>query len=501
MLFRLAKANPQSVAKASMGNPIAYLALILWPVVSLWLFRKLPFERALIWTILGAYLFLPQLTEFNLPLVPDMDKVTIPNLSALLLVLLIAQKKLRILPESRIARWLIGGVVLCAIPSVLTNMEPIIFEVLGSTGPVTFLTGILPGQSIRDIGSTVINQILILIPFVLARQFLSSETGMRELCIAFMVGALIYTIPSLIEIRLSPQMHVWIYGFFQHSFEQTIREGGFRPIVFLPHGLWLALYMLFGLLCATAVARVTPAADRWKSYMAVGYLFLVLVMCKSLASFAYAVVLVPVVFLAPARWQIRIAVVFGIVAVGYPMLRNLELIPTDWILQQANAYNPNRGASLAYRFFNEGVLLERAAEKPFFGWGGWGRNLVRHAETGEILSIPDGQWIVVFGTFGWLGYICEFGILAFPLFLTWRATRNMENVPPFIAPLCIILGINLMDMLLNATVTPLTWLTAGAILGYAEQTASKKALTEKVAIARSVLGGTGARPLGKRTVL
>jgi hypothetical protein len=343
---------------------------------------------------------------------------------------------------------------------------------------------------------------LLLIPFILARQFLSTEHGQREICIAYMIGALIYTFPALIEVRLSPQMHIWVYGFFQHSFEQAMREGGFRPFIFLQHGLWVALYFVFGLLSAVAVARVTPAADRWKSYMIVGYLLIILVLCKSLASFAYAVVLVPVVFFAPARWQIKLAVLFGIVAVGYPMLRNLELVPTAWILEMAYAYNPDRAASLAYRFFNEGVLLERAADKPFFGWGGWGRNLVRHAETGEILSIPDGQWIVVFGTFGWLGYICEFGILAFPLMLAWRATRGLKTLPPFIAPLCIILGINLVDMLLNATVTPLTWLTAGAILGYAEQTVRKtKEAKKTIEVSPSILGGTSAAPLGKRTVL
>jgi hypothetical protein len=480
-----------------MGNPIAYMALIAWPVVCLLLFRKLPLERALIWSILGSYMFLPQVTEFNLPLVPDMDKVTIPNIVALLLVIYVAKQKVQFLPSGTLARWLMGGMVLCAVPAVLTNMDPIIFEVLGSAGPVT----ILPGESLRDFGSSVIGQILILLPFVLARQFLGTEKGQRELCLAFMIGALVYTVPSLIEIRLSPQMHVWVYGFFQHSFEQTMRAGGFRPIVFMQHSLWLALFMVFGLLSATAFAHVSPVADRWKIYCAIGYLFVVLVMCKSLATFAYALVLVPVVFLAPARWQIRLAVLFGVVAVGYPMLRNLQLIPTSWILEQAYAYNPARGQSLAYRFYNETALLGRAAEKPFFGWGGWGRNLVRHIETGEILSIPDGQWIVVFGTIGWLGYVCEFGLLALPLFLTWRVMRGKKVLPPFIATLCIILGINLMDMLLNATETPLTWLVAGSILGYVEQSMPKKSADEKLSLARSIKGGTSHRPLGKRTVL
>ena len=136
-------------------------------------------------------------------------------------------------------------------------------------------------------------QMLALVPFLLARQFLSSEQGLREILLALMVGGLIYSIPSLIEIRLSPQINVWIYGFFQHSFEQTIRAGGYRPIVFLPHGLWLALFMCTALLSAAALARHTRAIDRWKMLLLVAYLAVLLVMSKSLASLAYGIVLVP----------------------------------------------------------------------------------------------------------------------------------------------------------------------------------------------------------------
>ena len=38
-----------------------------------------------------------------------------------------------------------------------------------------------------------------------------------------------------------------------------------------------------------------------------------------------------------------------------------------------------------------------------------------------------------------------------------------------IAPLSLILAINIFDMLPNATLTPLTWMVAGALTGYAEQ--------------------------------
>tara|TARA_R110002049_G_scaffold23781_7_gene84817 strand:+ start:19513 stop:20970 length:1458 start_codon:yes stop_codon:yes gene_type:complete len=453
-----------------MPNPIAYLMLLNWPFVCLVMFRNMALQRALIWSILGGYLLLPPLTEFNLPLVPALDKVSIPNLSVVLIIAFAMKQKLHLWPDGWSARVLVAGLVLSAVPTVMTNGDPILFQELRGVAPITFIVDALPGQSIRDVGSVLIAQMLTLVPFLLARQFLADEKGLRELLLAFMLGGVIYSVPALIEIRFSPQINVWIYGFFQHSFEQMMRDGGFRPIVFLPHALWLALFMCTALLSACALARQTPQLDRWKALLLAGYLAVILYLCKSLASQVYALLLVPMVLLTPPRWQIRLALVFGIVAVVYPMLRNAGLVPLDAILAQAEAISADRAQSLGYRFGNEEQLLARAAEKPLFGWGGWGRSLIRDAQTGTILSIPDGRWIIIFGTFGWLGYLCEFGLLALPLLLIWLSLRTAPGVAlsPWVAPLTLILGITMMDMLLNATLTPLTWLTAGAILGHAE---------------------------------
>ncbi|MGJ8625641.1 MAG: hypothetical protein ACSHXB_01670 [Sulfitobacter sp.] len=486
-----------------MPNSIAYLMLLLWPFVTLVLFRTQKLERALIWSILGGYLFLPPLAEFNLPLVPAMDKVSIPNLSVLLVLAFGMKEKLNFIPSSRAALWLIIGLVLSAIPTVLTNGDPIVFQIMGNAEPIMFMTDQLPGQSIRDVGSVLIAQMLTLVPFLLARQFLASEQGLKEILLALMVGGLIYSVPSLIEIRLSPQINVWVYGFFQHSFEQTIRAGGYRPIVFLPHGLWLALFMCTALLSAAALARQSQAIDRWKVLLLVGYLAVLLVLCKSLAALTYGIALLPLVLFAPLRWQLRVALIFAVIAVVYPMLRNAGLVPLDAILAQAEALSPDRAQSLGFRFNNEEQLLARAAEKPLFGWGGWGRNLVRDAETGAILSIPDGRWIIVFGTFGWLGYVCEFGLLAWPLVLMGLYVRRAQDsgMSPYVAPLAMILGITMMDMLLNATLTPFTWLTAGAILGHAEKLMPR---TNGVAQVRGRSGVILGKPIasqGKRTVL
>lgn len=483
-----------------MPNAIAYVMLAIWPVVCLVLFRRLPLERALIWSLLAGYLFLPPLAEVNLPLVPAMDKVSIPNVSVLLILLFGMQQKVRLLPEGRLAKGLVAVYILCAIPTVMTNSEPILFNVLEGSDPILFVTDFLPGQSIRDIGSVLIGQILTLVPFLLARQFLSSENALREMLLALMVGALIYSVPSLIEIRLSPQINIWVYGFFQHSFEQTMRGGGFRPIVFLPHSLWLALFVCTALIAAVALFRTAEGPKRVKAFAICVYLFVLLLLCKSAASIAYGLLLVPVVLLVPARIQVRLAAVLAIVALTYPMVRNFNLIPLDTVVERAAEISgPDRAHSLNFRFVNEQQLLARAAEKPLFGWGGWGRNLIRHPETGEILSIPDGRWIIVFGTFGWVGYLAEFGLLALPLLLMGKyvARRGRDaKLSPYIGPLTLILGATMMDMLLNATLTPITWLIAGAVLGHVEKLDPRKVrkwrnrlLTTPVMSGRSATSG------------
>jgi len=445
--------------------------LALWPLICLILFRRMPLERALIWSILGGYLILPPLTEFNLPLVPSMDKTTIPALSAALILVFVLGRRFKVLPDFLPAKLLVLLFILGTIPTVLTNANPILFEVLADADPIQFITGTLPGLSTRDTLSVLISQMLTLLPFLMARQFLGTALGLREMLIALVVGGLAYSIPSLIEIRFSPQTNIWIYGFFQHSFEQMMRNGGFRPIVFLPHGLWLAIFVVTALLAAAALFKQEPAEHKFRYLMITAYLAVLLVLCKSLASLAYGMALVPLILFTSPRTQVRVAIAFAVIAVVYPVLRNGHMVPLDAILAKAEEISPERAASLEYRFSNEEWLLWRAADKPLFGWGGWGRNLIRHDETGQILSIPDGRWIIVFGTFGWVGYIAEFGLLALPILLCGWQMRGarLAEISPYIVPLVLMLAVTMVDMLLNATLIPFTWMTAGAILGHLEQ--------------------------------
>lgn len=454
-----------------MPNTFAYLVLLTWPLVCLILLLRFPFERALVWCFLGGYLLLPPLAAFDLPVLPALDKFTLPSLSALILCLLVLRRPVTIWPDSRLGRVLMALFILGVIPTVLTNGDAIPFAAFApdAASRAAAVAGELPGMSAREMVSNALSQMVVLIPFVMARQFLSSPTGLREILLALVVGALIYSIPALIEIRLSPQINTWVYGFFQHDFIQMIRKGGFRPIVFLPHALWLSFFILTAILSASALARYAPQQDRMRWLLAVNYLLGVLYLSKSLGAWVFAIALTPLVLVSSARLQLWVAVVFALIAVIYPMLRILDLVPLEAILTQAETIDPARAGSLAYRFINEALLLERAQDRAMFGWGGWGRNLLHDPWTGAIATIPDGRWIILFGSAGWLGYIAEMGLLALPLALLLQAQRRVGTaLSPYAVTLAVILAATLMDMLVNATLTPFTWLCAGAILGYAE---------------------------------
>ena len=446
-----------------MQNPnfFAFFVLAIWPIASVVLFRALPVGRALLASLILAYLFLPPPpTAFDLPLVPAMNKENLPSLIALLSCAVLYKKDLKILPDALLGRVLLGLFVFSPLATTLTNLEPIFFGEIGVTG-----------LGVKDAIALVFNQAMLAVPFVLALSFLRRAEDHREILFALMIAGLIYSLFMLIEVRLSPQLNIWIYGFFQHNFEQMMREGGFRPIVFLYHALWVAFFAMTAVVSAVILMRRDgEGRTLWYGGAAL-YLGGVLYLCKSLASVLYAGLLVPAAVFLPIKMQIRIALVCGLLAVSYPVLKGYEILPEKAITALAGRISTERANSLQFRLDNEQVLVDRAFEKPVFGWGSWGRNLILDPVSGITQAVPDGRWVIVIGVFGWVGYLAEYGLLALSLFMLWRVSRHQPRaeLSPYVAGVALLLGANMVDMLPNATLTPLTFLWAGAIMGYVER--------------------------------
>ena len=449
-----------------MPNAIAILMLGLWPFITFGIFKALPPGRALLVAVFGGYLLLPPPPMvFDLPLIPTLTKENIPSISAFVCCWLLHRDKLRLIPESRLTIALIAVFVFSPVLTALTNMDPVFFGLVG-----------LPGLGIKDSLSLVMQQSILVLPLLMARSFLSQERGQKDLLLAYMLWGLFYSLPMLIEVRLSPQMNVWIYGYFQHSFDQMMRFGGFRPIVFLYHGLWAAFFALMAL-CATATL-VRPATGSNKVMLIVGVFYMagVLFLCKSVGSLLYAVALLPLILFLPRALKLRLAMLMALLAISYPILKGLGLLPEAELLQFIARYSEERAASLQFRLDNESTLLQRALERPLFGWGSWGRNMILDPVTGEFLTVSDGRWVIVLGIYGWTGFIAEIGLLSSPILLAWFKIRGQERAiwSPYIGGLSLMLAVNLVDLLPNATLTPLTWLIAGTLLGYAETAEAKK---------------------------
>jgi hypothetical protein len=441
-------------------NWFSTIALLAWPVVALWLFRTLPIGRATIWTILGGYLLLPVGVGFKFEMIPPFDKNTIPALVALAGYILILRRR----PRAWTSFGLTEALVLTFV------LSPLVTSVLNGD-PIRVTHRVLPGVGLYDGISASIIQALGIIPFLLGRQLLRNPDNSEDVLRSLALAGLLYSLPMIFEVRMSPQLHTWIYGYFPHSFLQQVREGGYRPVVFLGHGLWVAFFAMTAVVASAALWRVQTRIKGLPAAAVTAYLSAVLVLCKSAGALVYGAILVPLVRLASPRSQVRVALLLVSIALLYPTLRATDLVPTETMLSLAASVSMDRAQSLGTRFEQEKKLLDHASERWLFGWGRWGRNRVMDEDTGKDTSITDGLWILILGQFGFVGFVAQFGLLALTVLRAAIAFRSMDSAKDrtFLAALALIVAINAVDQLPNATMGPWAWLVAGALLGRAEQ--------------------------------
>jgi hypothetical protein len=442
-------------------NWFATLVLLSWPVISLWLYKTQPLNRAILWTILGGEFLLPTGALAKLaPGIPTINKVSIPNFAALLGCAFFAGQRVRFFGRIGLAEvllfMLIGGPFITSI----LNGDPVI------TGGIP-----LPGLTYYDAGSAVEAEIVVLLPFFIGRQFLRNAADIEEILRFLVILELFYSIPTLLEVRLSPQLHIWLYGYAAGDFMQQFRGGGFRPMVFIGHGMITAFFLMTAVAASTALwrarTRVMPGA---LPMVVTAYLSVVLVLSKSLGALTYAMVLVPLIRLTKPRLQMSVAVVLAIIVLAYPLARMSDLIPTHTLLDWSGSFDKDREESLEFRFVQEAQMLERASQRFIFGWGGYVRGHVFN-EWGGDTSVPDGYWIITLGQWGLFGFLATFGLLVLPVFRAAAALRFAKSTRDgvFFAALALMLAINAVDQMPNATITPWTWLLCGAVLGRAEQ--------------------------------
>ena len=241
------------------------------------------------------------------------------------------------------------------------------------------------------------------------------------------------------------------------------RGGEFRPLMFLRHGLWLAFFLLSAALAAFGMyrAQTDPAAKAF--YLCSGlFILAVLLLSPNLGTAMLAVVFVPMVLFAPRALQVRVAMWAAILFLAFPAIRHT--LPLDRFVDFVATISGDRAASLQFRLDNEDKLLERAFEKPLFGWGGWGRARVVD-ENGRDNTVADGYWVINMGVRGWVGHISYAGMLVFPFVLLTHARRKKE-MSPATSTLAVIGAANLVYLVPNSALSPIGWMMAGAVGGF-----------------------------------
>ena len=440
-------------------NLFAHAALIGWPIIALVLFSLLPPRRAVLASLIGAYLFLP-MSGYDLPGLSSYDKTTAATLSTLLGVLLFD-------------------------PGRLLSFRPSPFDLpilLWCFAPP--LASITNGLGVYDAGSGLVRQIFGLgVPYLLGRIYFTDLASLRELAIGIFVGGLLYVPLCLFEIRMSPQLHTIVYGWYQHSFAQTKRFGGWRPTVFMQHGLavgfWMTIATLAGgwLWWTGAVRKMFGLSVAWL----VVAICVTTILCKSFGALVLGAIGAGTL-LACRQFRSGIPlVILSAIPISYIAIRAPDLYDGSHLLAFAESMgNEERADSLRYRLDAEGILSEHAWKRPVFGWGGWGRNRPASFEEDVKSVATDGLWIIFFGSYGMFGMIAFYAIFLLPGLMAWKvlpATAWGGPAATGAAVAVVVSVLFVIDSLFNAMLSPVYLLLSGALTGAAVSPAFTRAVS------------------------
>lgn len=440
-------------------NPLVPLTLFGWVPACLVLFARLPKRTAVVVAFLAAWLFLPVAIEPVLGLKWTKMRATCYGL-LMAAVVYDAPRLFAVSPTAwdlPIAAW-----CTCPFPSSLANG-----------------LGLYDGFS-QSLEMTVTWGV----PYLLGRVYLDSLAAIREAAEWVVASGVVYAPLCLLEVQLSPQLHTWVYGYFPHSFAQTVRFGGYRPAVFMEHGLavgtWMtgASLLAFWLWWSGAVPTLRLLGRGLPMGLVAGGLAGVTVLCKSSGAIGLGVVGWAVLLVFRYLRPVAPVLLLGVAALfpaycaargtGAWSGRNLA----DFL---ADTFDRDRAASFIFRLDNENILIDKALGAPVFGWGGWGRNRVFDRD-GKDITVTDGLWIIALGERGLYGLAALASVLLAPAVRAVVVFRPKLWSTPAVGPaaaLTVILVLYAMDGLLNAMVNPVMMLVAGGLMSATPEAAGE----------------------------
>ncbi len=402
---------------------LSAIALLLWIPFGLWLFTRQRPTRAATHVLVWGMMWLPEAAAFDLPVLPPLDKYMICALVALIGVRWKAPKRLRAARVWRGYDWAVIALLTGLIMTVKNNGETLWYGQIHVTE--------LPALEPYDWLYMAIGQLItVLIPCVLGRSLLRTRRDLIDVLTILVTAGLVYTVPILWELRMSPMLHMHVYGFMPRTdWLQNMRQGGWRPTVFMGHGLVIGFFMF---LCTTAAITLKRAGMRRvlraPMWIVILYLFAMLVLCKAMGALIYGAIAYALMTWLSVKNRMRVLTLFVLIVAAYPTSRMLDLFPVEAVIDAAKGtMGPDRAQSLEFRFDNEDLVLSKGSQKLWFGWGGFARDHVYDPYLGKDMVIQDGHWIVVFGHLGLWGFICTFSLILIPILKARKATAKLRG--------------------------------------------------------------------------
>jgi hypothetical protein len=465
------------------------LAFLLAALLTAHFFRRYPPGKAALYSLLMGTLFLPEMVMFKLPLFPEFTKARVENLALLYCVLTRPQ-----LPKPE--RWWYALFALSFVSAVATY----------KTNPETYTSGIktMTGLNFKDGMYLFISDATsgLLSAYIAMRCFHGERDIWHWTRVMTGVG-LIYAVPMLFEMRMSPQLHKWVYGHPAiDDFLQSMRWGGYRPIVFMAHGLATSLFEMGTLMTAAVLARFQMRIWKLSGRQAMWFLLFVVIMCKSTGTWAYMVFAIPMARYASAKAMHRTAMVLAVIVCLYPWLRATDMFPVDWLLDQSAKISEERMLSLKFRFDNEDLLIAHAMEKPWFGWSvSYGRNNLWD-DYGNMATTTDGAWIIALGNGGLLGLSLYLAIPVISIFTAAKRAKKIKDprIKVMVAALNLYLAFMWVDILPNGQFTMMPFFLGGALCSMTKTLGSRAVVERSLEKKRAETKPMSVRPAGTAVV-
>ena len=430
-------------------TPLVPVMLFGWVPFTIFLFFTQKPHRAVLISLIGGWLLLPT-ADYNLPGIPAYGKNVAISLGLISGGWFSGQRgkaefKLRIYD----------------LPMVLWCLSPIPTSLINHLGFYDAMSGFY-GQ-VFGWG----------IPYFTGRIYFKNDEALKDLCRGIVIGGIIYAALCLYEIRMSPQLSNTFYGFFPHEWRQHKRYGGWRPIVFMQHGLMVAVWMAtaasasFWLWRSRAVERIMGIP----MFLVTTLLIITALLCKSANGWIALALGCGGYFIYRRNKSNGFLVLLLLFVPFYIGLRITgTLTMEDMVLLAGKIFDSERTGSLGIRLYQEDLFTLRALESPVFGWGGYSRGWPVNPETGEkLIGMVDAMWIIVFSSKGFFGIgTLVVGMLMGP-WVILRATAKKRVKESGLSEmmavmLSLIVTLFMVDSLFNGMVNPIYIMISGALL-------------------------------------